>query len=953
MAISNISVGDVETISKLNQAIERINELEGLKGGASSLTAAIQALINAALSGYATDTELASAIQNMATDSEVAVAINAALASYATDAEVSAAVTALQAALTVVITSSDTALSSSNSLLGQAFARPGDARVLFSSALTGSALSRAPITAGIVVPSADLGSVLRIRGVDTDDVAGYVDVARRIDFAIDPGRAYLVSATIDRNADPSDPANNAVEIRWQNLNANKASVSNVRLGDILLPTVAGGPLRVSFLIGKAGAPGTLAYTIPPSAIYGLPLVRVYGNGAETDVASIDVRDVTDDISGGTELAEIINRIAEEEEARQQLAQVVQSLATSVENRLRVDADQNLSSEQKRQAKENLGLDRVDNTPDNEKPVSELTQAAINALVADLSEEGEGRAAADKIHDDKIYAYGSRDVVDLAKKYARSGYDIVTFNTSGRILSALRKRDDTAFLGTRGLEVSGGLHFFDNPKFRRSGIIAATIDKFGRLISGFRQRDQTYLLPARALEVGAATRIDSGAKFARSGVVAAVVDQSGRLIRGQNAVARRERLGADGIETRYQGWDGLNPASLSRSGYVKATVNEDRRVIDAVKTSGSAIVNGLEVAVPSEAWTNYVVYTKMVGGFQHVFSERRETGVRLQLSRPDTENANPRFEPDGSVVWEQLTDSYGRVLWTSAADSVTTRRVFPMVEMLGAGDSLVEANYGAQLAALAGIPYRNIGRSGATSTNVATRLGGRRMRLASVTGFIPASGSVEVDSLDGLGVLSFYGDASVSNVPGSWAGVPGTLSWDKPTRKITFARTMDGAAVVVRGGIPFEPLIIENGTGAALPDLMQRIIVFGFGRNDMENHLRIFANLQAVVAAIPTIAKHWVFVLPMPSKSEVLGNWVGYQSYLALKALCLAAYPNNTFDMLGHFLTKANGSAEDQAAVAAGYAPPSLMSNDEIHPNAMGIAAEAGGLYNFINPKGYF
>ncbi|WP_139274712.1 hypothetical protein [Rhizobium sp. NFR03] len=654
-----------------------------------------------------------------------------------------------------------------------------------------------------------------------------------------------------------------------------------------------------------------------------------------------------------------------------------TILTALGLRLRVDAPQGLSAEQKLQGKTNLGLDTLEvdiEALEDEvvlldgkiKDEETFRKQDVAGLQGAILEEATTRQTTDNEHHARIVAaegifarlmaaFGaSVDAIRMLKeaKYRRSGIDAATIDAAGRLFFGWRRRDSVMVVGGEGVETNSW-RLIEDHRFRRSGMIAAVVDRGGRLISGLRQRDQTYVLPARALEVGATTRIDSGAKFARSGIAAAVVDQSGRLIRGQDVAARRERLGAAGVATRYQAWDGLNPASLSRSGYIKATVNEDRRVIDAVKTSGVGIVNGREVAVPSEAWKDYVVYTKMVGGFQHVFSERRETGVRLQLSRSGTENANPRFEPDGSVVWEQLTDDFGRVLWTSAADSVTTRRVFPMIEMLGAGDSLVEANYGAQLATLAGIPYRNIGRSGATSANVATRLGGRRMRLASVTGFIPASGSVEVDSLDGLGVLSFYGDASVSNVPGSWAGVPGTLSWDKPTRKITFARTTDGAAVVVRGGIPFEPLIVENGTGAALPDLLQRILVFGFGRNDMENYLRIFANLQAVVAAIPTIAKHWVFVLPMPSKSEVLGNWAGYQSYLALKALCLAAYPNNTFDMLGHFLTQANGTTADQAAVAAGYPPPSLMESDEIHPNALGRTAEANGLYNHLNAKGYF
>ncbi|TCQ28273.1 SGNH/GDSL hydrolase family protein [Rhizobium sp. PP-CC-3G-465] len=415
MPIGTIANGEggASVRAKLNAAVDRGNEVENARSGSASLADRLGVILDAAIdqsdavltylggvvgaqatASQQRDTALGQRIdailQTIATDAEVAAAISTALAPYATDADLSAAVAAIQDAVSTAASKANVALAASNNLLGQAFARPGDARALFSSALTGSALSRAPITAGIVAPSADLGSVLRIRGVDTDDVSGYVDVARRIDFALDPGRTYLVTATVDRNVDPSDPANNAVEIRWQNLNANKAGVSNVRLGGALLPTVAGGPLRVSFMIGKAGAPGELVYIIPPSAVYGLPLVRIYGNGAETDIASIDVRDVTDDVAGGTELSELTARISAEEEAREQLAEVVSDLGLAVDNRVRFDVSQALSAEEEQRVRETIGLGDIDNTPDSGKPVSEAQLAEFNDRTPKIEHVGPAR-----------------------------------------------------------------------------------------------------------------------------------------------------------------------------------------------------------------------------------------------------------------------------------------------------------------------------------------------------------------------------------------------------------------------------------------------------------------------------------------------------------------------------------------------------------------------------------
>lgn len=214
-------------------------------------------------------------------------------------------------ALALTDAKADSGLLRIDALTGRAVSRPGDARSLFSAMLTGAAAARAPLGVGTVVVDADLGAMLRIGGADVP--VAFLDVAARVDFALEPGRTYRVRYAIKRTIDAVDPLNNAVEIRWQNLNQNKANVSNVRLGEVLAPTVAAGVLRGEFLIGKAGATGPLDYTIPPTALYGLPLARLFGSDHQTGIGEIDVEDVTDVILTSAASA---GALAEEVAARQ-------------------------------------------------------------------------------------------------------------------------------------------------------------------------------------------------------------------------------------------------------------------------------------------------------------------------------------------------------------------------------------------------------------------------------------------------------------------------------------------------------------------------------------------------------------------------------------------------------------------------------------------------------------
>ena len=216
----------------------------------------------------------------------------------------------------------DARVSPVEALIPRAPERAGDARALFSTATTGDPLGRTPVSVGSVVAAAGYGAALRLAGADVDPVAGYVDIAPRIAVPIYPGRTYRLTYRIARAADPADPANNGVELRWQNLNQNKNNVSNVRLGDVLTPVVADGVVTYSFVIGKDGAPGDLDYVVPPSAVYGLPFVRIYGNGQQTDLIAIEPpEDITDlggvDVGGlGQEVSDLAEGLSTEVTERQ-------------------------------------------------------------------------------------------------------------------------------------------------------------------------------------------------------------------------------------------------------------------------------------------------------------------------------------------------------------------------------------------------------------------------------------------------------------------------------------------------------------------------------------------------------------------------------------------------------------------------------------------------------------
>lgn len=303
-----------------------------------------------------------------------------------TGAQAIATVTGLQTALDGKVATADlTAEAAARDVADVVEAwRPGENPDLFSSATTGAPEGRAVLAIGSATANAE-GLALRLTGADADPADGYADVAPRAAFAMELDRVYRVRAVVRRNVDPGDPSGHGVELRIRNLNASKSAVSSVALQTSISLTVAMGRTEITALVCRGTPPdGVTVYSPPSTARYGVPFVRVYGNGAETDVELIDWADVTDTETIGVDLVTFADHIAD-------------------------------TGNPHSVTKSQVGLANADNTSDLNKPVSTATQTALDTQDAALQTATRTAiAAASNVTRDGIEGYAF-DVSDATGK----------------------------------------------------------------------------------------------------------------------------------------------------------------------------------------------------------------------------------------------------------------------------------------------------------------------------------------------------------------------------------------------------------------------------------------------------------------------------------------------------------------------------------------------------------
>lgn len=187
--------------------------------------------------------------------------------------------------------------------------RPGDAPLRYTSVSFPALLIGDPTSLVGLAPQAvaggDSGRVVRTVG---QGIIGQRDL-----IAIEPGRVYAARYAVQRRANPSDPANDAVVlgITWLGAGLRVLPAPNGRQVveeiDNLL-TSAGRQERV-VLFSRSPVPDA-QFRAPPMARYARAYVQMYGPDGVTDVEILGITDVTEATVLAPETADTVQRVAE-------------------------------------------------------------------------------------------------------------------------------------------------------------------------------------------------------------------------------------------------------------------------------------------------------------------------------------------------------------------------------------------------------------------------------------------------------------------------------------------------------------------------------------------------------------------------------------------------------------------------------------------------------------------
>ena len=266
-----------------------------------------------------------------------------------------------------------------------------------------------------------------------------------------------------------------------------------------------------------------------------------------------------------------------------------------------------------------------------------------------------------------------------------------------------------------------------------------------------------------------------------------------------------------------------------------------------------------------------------------------------------------------------------------------------------GDSLTEGTggdgvtYPNVLEKLAGCEVKNYGVYAEVTTCIAGRQGGMPENVHPVT--IPAQVAdvdVQIENGDGgWDMLLVFGDAGIN--PCTIAGVEGKLWIDSVTGQRKFTRSQAGEEVVLTERTPIKTFAMRDKR----PD---DILVIFTGSNDdpTPKTVKNIIAVQRDMIAYAGVDRYVIIGLtckrkmPMTAEvNEVLAKEYG-EHFLDVRK-----------DLLEHGLQDSGiePTAEDQADIAGGYIPRSLLS-DDIHGNAAFYTVIGEALYQKMQEMNY-
>lgn len=503
----------------------------------------------------------------------------------------------------------------------------------------------------------------------------------------------------------------------------------------------------------------------------------------------------------------------------------------------------------------------------------------------------------------------------------------------RVDRAIAEFTDMAQLGLSPLE------------YDRSGYLEADVDDQYRVIKGLSRATLSMI----AVSYGGQLVEDLGSlEYERSGAVDALVDSDFTLLE-----LTERNVGLDHLA--------LDPLEYGRSGYLLADVDGNWSVLAGTRSPALADATVLDPA-------DYIVIEQAdAAGRRQIYSEKLSTGSRVQLSPAGSTNTLVRVERGNAIYRSDRVRQPAGGLFAVPVVGGPEITVLPYPGIVMLGDSQVgmgaDDGTGAGLVAARTLGWAYAdqwGVGGQSAQQAASRLFGVHMFI--VGGQIPAAAGAAVDVVI-LGYDPITGGQPNIAVRYSVAGVLMTLTRDtNGSGAYTLRRDIGGAAVAVPSSI-FATSVACSRFGNEDPVAIPRdcVTIIQLGRNEFD---RVEANVAAIrdlVSTLTPLSRRFVIPLVLPTGYAQDGSVVdpieptGSERRLRIEAMNTAiktAFPGSWLDLLPILQARGDGSAGDNADIAAGFTPRSLRT-DFLHLNAAGRSiAGQYGYAPFITAKGW-
>ena len=353
----------------------------------------------------------------------------------------------------------------------------------------------------------------------------------------------------------------------------------------------------------------------------------------------------------------------------------------------------------------------------------------------------------------------------------------------------------------------------------------------------------------------------------------------------------------------------------------------------------------------------------------------ENNIEIAVTSGSSNETNPRPDVLDRIVWtsDRADNAPGGLFYAEGPDF----KEFPYIarpKIVGWGDSFMEnTRFMNRLAELTGLYCYNFGKSSLQSTGVVARQGGAQTVYVPVGGLIPASGSITL--LPAVpGPLAAFGNASMSSIAVTYAGVAGMFGWDGSVA--TFTRNSSGTTVAVSSPTPIEVIptttqAVTNGApaGTVYTDHNQCICLLTMGRNNISQTDVVVSNYHSAIKSLKNVGIRPVVIPQFPGSGESTGTNNNTYVHL-LNARLKVELPEyyveiDGVDLLQNFINHHNPtSAGDLEDIANGVTPRSLRY-DWLHPSqslsnsvtpeyAIYVGAEVNAefVYQFMKRKGW-